>query len=92
VGSLLAKSVGVVAPFAMLLSDHAAGGWQRVRCAWRAYAAFGLLGIAYLLYVRSFAVHALFEAPVRPPHGHAVMDPGEGTRLLPATHRDPGAP
>ncbi len=66
VGSLLAKSVGVVAPFAMLLSDHAAGGWQRVRCAWRAYAVFGLLGIAYLLYVRSFAVHALFEAPVRP--------------------------
>ena len=65
-GSLLAKSVGIVIPAALALGDYFTGGWRRVCAGWRAYLACALLGLAYALYVRGPAVHALLTAPVRP--------------------------
>ena len=64
-GSLLTKSVGIIAPLAAIVCDGFTGGWQRVRDGGRAYLAFGVLGLAYLSFVRGPAAKALFDAPVR---------------------------
>lgn len=62
---LLAKSVAVCLPAALVLADLFTGGWRRVRRAVGVYVAFAAPVLVYLVFVRRHAARALLEEPVR---------------------------
>jgi tetratricopeptide (TPR) repeat protein len=64
--SFLAKSVGVIAPLAIILADIFSGGMRRVRQNWLAYSLFSIPVLMYLLAVRGAAAYAVLDSPVRP--------------------------
>jgi tetratricopeptide (TPR) repeat protein len=64
--SLLAKSVGVITPAAIILADFFSGGMRRVRQNWLAYSLFAIPTLMYLFAVRGAAAYAVLDSPVRP--------------------------
>jgi protein O-mannosyl-transferase len=64
-GSLLTKSVGIMTPLAVAVGDGFSGGVGRVRSRAGFYLPLGVMGLAYLLFIRGSATTALVDAPVR---------------------------
>ena len=57
------KSVAIVLPPLLLCRDFSLGQLDRHR--WKRYLPYGLIAAAYLLYMKSFLLTALIDAPVR---------------------------